>query len=254
MNDYFETLTKMVDRFISNKLENEFIVRIGIEYANQQLQIETNEFFYIGKHQINGEVLGLKTGIYIEDNSWEFFQKFNFNKLADEYLEKEILPIGQQASLRERNEYLIGYVIGFEKSRYYRQKLRLQEEKLNFQKNITLFKFLIDKYAYGRFDIISNSFLKHVNNWQNEKISSEALNDVKALLLEGRLQRAIDYLYKFYFKNYCLRSMIEVDSIKSSLIELRRKKRDGIANSEDYSKAKTVVQNRLTEWIKRQSN
>lgn len=157
--------------------------------------------------------------------------------------------------IRERNDYLIGYVIGVEKSRYYRQKIILLGKKLSFQKNIILFKFLIDRYAYGRFDIISNSFIQNINNWHNEKISLETLNDIKALLLERRLQRTIDCLYEFYFENYCLSSMIEVYRIKSSLTELRLKKSKGIiVNSEDYSKEKTVIQSKLTEWINRQSN
>lgn len=248
MNNYFERLGISINQ----KLENDVIIRFGIEYANKQLQIETTKFkqFYpfFDKHLINGEGLGLKTGIDIEENSWEYFQNVDFNKLANEYFSW----CAQEEKLGERNAYLIGFVIGFEKSRYYRRRLKLHEDKLSFQNKITLFKHLVDKHAYGRFDVISKIFLNHINNWQNEKINKEVFENVKSLLKGERIQRAVDYLYDFYFENYCLEKMIEVDSMRIQLHELRFKKRDGKINSENYLKEKTKIQKGLTEWIKRQ--
>ena len=103
---------------------------------------------------------------------------------------------------------------------------------------------------YDTFKESSNKFIENIDEWDKEEIPKEICNEVKNLLKEKKIQRAIDRIYEFNYEQFRLKSIIEYQKMTILLPQLRDKKRKGEINSEDSKRGKIEIENHLINWIK----
>ena len=181
---------------------------------------------------IRGEIYGLQIGIDTELNLWEHSQKINYDEIE--------------------GEYLIGIGVGFTKAQQIRERIKLKNENLSFEDKVKYFKFLIQTHAnrYNIFEEVSNKFLENIDEWGKEEIPEEICNEVNSLLIENKIQRAIDRIYDFNYAEFRLKSIIEYEKMTILLPQLRDQKKKGEINSEESKRGKVEIENQLRNWVK----
>ena len=180
---------------------------------------------------IEGEIFGFRIGIKTDLLLWEHCQQLAMEKMD--------------------NEYLVGIGVGFTKAQSVRIQLKKKNNKLTFERKQELYEFIVNKYLeeFIRFYEISNGYLDHIELWGERGIPLKICNEVDSLLGDGKIQRAIDKVNRFYTEQFRLEGLIAFQDVYTSLGKLREKKKKGEISTGEYAIKRQKIELSLRSWI-----
>ncbi|WP_163398814.1 hypothetical protein [Flavobacterium fluviatile] len=178
---------------------------------------------------ILGEIEGLKIGLDTDINLWELTQTFEYEKLEE--------------------EWLIGFGVGFTKGQRLRNQIRKNVSSEIFSERIHAVLKLLEMNCYSIFTASIDSYIAHIDNWNNKNLPYTVILKTEALLASNKIQQALQTIVDYYEKNFMLIDLMNFEKITRQLKELRRYKQQKRITVLQYSDIKQQIAANLKQWI-----
>lgn len=178
---------------------------------------------------ILGEIEGLKIGLDTDSHLWQLTQNLDYDKLE--------------------GERLIGFGVGFTKGQRLRNQIRGNVSSEIFSERIHAVLKLLEMNCYSVFTASIDSYVAHVDNWNNKNLPYTIVLKTEALLESNKIQQALQTIIEYYEKNFVLIDLMNFEKITKQLKELRRQKQQKQITAIQYNDIKQQIATDLKHWI-----
>ncbi|WP_348799746.1 hypothetical protein [Flavobacterium adhaerens] len=178
---------------------------------------------------ILGEIEGLKIGLDTDSDLWQLTQNLDYDKLE--------------------GEWLIGFGVGFTKSKSLRNQIRKNALPEVFSERIHAVLRFLEVKCYSVFTSSIDSYIAHIDNWNYKNLPYTVVLKTEILLESNKIQQALQTIIEYYEKNFVLIDLMNFEKIADELKKLRRNKQQKRITAIQHNDKKQQIATDLKHWI-----